>query len=187
MKNHFPVKKCTFCDSISIARGLCRKHYIQERNNGSLISHAKLTKDEIFESRIHKTDSCWVWIGARNSAGYGMLQLQEGGKKIRAHRYSYELYKGGLLNTDLVLHSCDNPSCVNPEHLRKGTHAENSKDKVNRNRTKYGESHWSYKLTTVQVHQIRTATGTNSQIAASFGVNQSTVSRIKNGHRRRLG
>lgn len=79
-----------------------------------------------FHSRINKTDGCWLWTGTTSTRGYGVIFLKR--KKIFAHRLSYVVFKGALKNGNCVLHKCDNPPCVNPEHLFSGTHQDNMLD-----------------------------------------------------------
>lgn len=88
---------------------------------------------ERFEYYTKKTDSCWVWTGPKNADGYGQLWIGNGYK--RAHRISYELFIGPITNN--ILHKCDNPPCVNPEHLRDGTQNENVQDMILKNRAIY--------------------------------------------------
>lgn len=86
----------------------------------------------------------------------------------------------------VVLHSCDNPRCINPEHLSLGTHKDNTQDMLrkNRNRPPRGESNGNRKLTAAEVEEIRLADwGTQKQIGARYGVGQDQVSRIKGGKR----
>ncbi|WP_435266563.1 HNH endonuclease signature motif containing protein [Shinella sp. BE166] len=66
---------------------------------------------------------CWEWTGHKYRNGYGVLKVF--GRDVSAHRYSYELHNGPIKAGFSILHSCDNKSCINPEHLRQGTHAEN--------------------------------------------------------------
>ncbi len=88
------------------------------------------TKEKFF-SRVQKTDDCWIWLGSKNSEGYGKFLFNEG---QLAHRYSYLLHYGHLPSCDadgkklVVMHACDNPECTNPDHLVLGTHKENTRD-----------------------------------------------------------
>jgi len=87
---------------------------------------------------------CWVWIACKDKDGYGFFRLN--GKNIRAHRFVYEYYKGIIPSNTLVLHSCDNTSCISPYHLFLGTNQDNMLDKVQKQRcnSKHGEEcHYS--------------------------------------------
>jgi hypothetical protein len=79
---------------------------------------------------------CWTWIGSRNRDGYGQFKLN--GKLMRPHRVAYELAFGPIPPGAQILHSCDNPSCCNPNHLRTGTHQDNMDDKAERGRARSG-------------------------------------------------
>ena len=86
-----------------------------------------------FLVKINKQDSgCWIWTAGTTSDGYGQFSL--GGGPKRAHRVSYEHYVGEIPDGMLILHECDTPLCVAPEHLRVGTYAENTADMYERNR-----------------------------------------------------
>lgn len=75
---------------------------------------------------------CHYWIGSKSKKGYGYFSHQ--GKVKKAHRVSYEIHKGEIPEDMHVLHSCNNPSCVNPKHLFLGTNKENYQDKLMKNR-----------------------------------------------------
>lgn len=109
-----------------------------------------------FMKYVNKTDSCWLWIGSNDGKrGYGKFSYI--GKRFNSHRFSYMVHKGEIPKGMCVCHSCDVPSCINPEHLFIGTYKQNSQDMVDKGRqnsvkgTKQGLS----KLTEEQVLEIR--------------------------------
>jgi len=83
---------------------------------------------------------CWIWKGHKNKNGYGSIKAF--GKMVSVHRLSYELHKGPIKDGMEILHSCDVALCINPDHLRQGTHAENMTEAAKRNRMPSGEDHW---------------------------------------------
>lgn len=86
-----------------------------------------------FMNKVEKTDSCWIWKAARvMGQGYGMIKV--GTKTYRAHRLSYELFKGEIPSGMYICHTCDNPPCVNPDHLFLGTASDNNRDKMEKGR-----------------------------------------------------
>lgn len=89
--------------------------------------------EQRFWSKVDKTGQCWIWTAAKNK-GYGIFSI---GKKNKfAHRVSYELFYKSSIDGILICHKCDNPSCVNPQHLFLGTHHDNTMDAMAKGRMK---------------------------------------------------
>lgn len=159
--------------------------------------------DKRFLDRVNKSDSgCWNWTGAVNHFGYGKLHL---GKKrwVMAHRYSYEMVHGPLpTDTDhrrgavgtCVLHRCDNPRCVNPDHLYTGTVTENNADKLRKKRHSWakltGEANPATKYTDELVAAFKReyADGLLSKgaLARKYGISWGQARRILSGENRAL-
>ena len=106
-----------------------------------------------FWDKVEKTDSCWLWTGYRNEKGYGIFRVIGGVE--RAHRFSYLLHYGEIPAGKMILHSCDNPSCVNPSHLYAGTETDNSRDREERTKpNRKGSNNGRSKLTEEQVREV---------------------------------
>lgn len=108
-----------------------------------------------FWSKIRKTRGCWWWTASTNPSGYGQLRF---GKELKsAHRISYELTNGKIPKGLFVLHKCDNPSCVRPDHLFLGTPADNMRDMINKHRGNkpFGENHYFAKISEKDVIEIK--------------------------------
>jgi len=131
-----------------------------------------------------KTNGCWEWTGFKWGGGYGGLKIMY--KNVYAHRYSWELHNNEKIPEGMcVMHICDNPPCVNPEHLKLGTQKDNVYDCIAKGRFSEppygrGEKSGLSKLKEAQVKAIRALGGTMSQaeIADLFDTTQSNVSRI---------
>lgn len=124
---------------------------------------------------------CWQWIAGKSSSGYGAFKHE--GKQYRAHRFSYDLHKGAIPAGLMVLHKCDNPLCVNPEHLFLGTAKDNAEDRNAKNRqsTARGEAAATSKLKAEQVIAIRADNRKHLEIAKEYNVSRPTITRIKKG------
>ena len=136
---------------------------------------------EDFEKKFVKTDGCWEWLATKNSDGYGRVRRL--GKLESAHRVSYELYKGSFDKAKHVCHACDNPGCVNPDHLWLGDYKSNNKDKKDKGRavgcSMPGEKHHSAKLTESKVVNIIQSTEPSAYLAGLYNVSISLINLIK--------
>jgi hypothetical protein len=117
------------------------------------------TLEARFWAKVDKRgpDECWEWTAHKQANGYGTIGI--GDKSHRAHRISYQLHKGEIPEGLCICHTCDNPGCVNPDHLWAGTQKENRQDCARKGRSPAGrgERHRSAKLTTADVIEIRRA------------------------------
>jgi hypothetical protein len=132
-----------------------------------------------FLKHVNKTEGCWLWTGSI-SRRYGMFRI--GNKTRRVNRVAYELWKGEIPEGLHILHSCDEPRCVNPEHLRTGTNDENVKDRHERKRwaDMKGVKNSNNKLSEDDVKEIRVMCGffNRSEVARMYGVTPSTTHEI---------
>ena len=94
--------------------------------------HGSLAKRLKAHTRKDRTSDCVLWTGHRDPGGYGRMTLP--GTTRGAHRVAWEVAHGPIPEGMLVLHTCDNPRCCNPEHLKLGTHADNMRHKAERGR-----------------------------------------------------
>lgn len=125
---------------------------------------------------------CWVYIGARNAKGYGRVELpmKRGvrGRRVRAHRLAWLRARGAIPAGMFVLHSCDNPPCINPDHLFLGTNSDNMTDMVRKGR------HPCQRITIAQAEEVtrRILAGQRrAEIVAATGVPPSVCSDIRRG------
>ena len=143
----------------------------------------KNIKDRFEEKFIANPDNgCWEWQFFKNKKGYGMFQLSKY-KATLAHRTAYKLYVGEFDDSLCVLHKCDNPKCVNPEHLFLGTREDNNKDRNLKGREgdRSGIKNGRAKLTPELVSWVKESEQKISHIAFSLGIGRSTVNHIKKG------
>jgi hypothetical protein len=139
------------------------------------------TVEERFKKRfiVDQETKCWNWIAAKSAAGYGQIGFNN--RVIYAHRFSYELRYGSINQGLCVCHKCDNPACVNPDHLFLGTHQENSSDasKKGRFNPKKGEDNPRSKLTKQIILLIRADHRSHRAIGKDYGISNRNVSSIK--------
>ncbi|MGT2513846.1 HNH endonuclease [Sphingomonas panni] len=124
---------------------------------------------------IISSTGCWEWSGFRDHQGYGSLYWSG---VYRAHRFSYKVIYGIDPGSLLVRHKCDNPPCVNPDHLELGTAQQNSDDCVSRNRQARGERHTVSVLDEKAVLAIRASSLSPKQLSKLHGVNVNTIHQV---------
>ena len=107
-------------------------------NNSAALRGIPL-RDRLLAQCDKREDGCWIW-NRTIVQRYGQLRGR-GAKLVRAHRASYETFVGEIPDGLCVLHSCDRPLCINPDHLRVGTRAENMAEAAQRGRTARGRLH----------------------------------------------
>jgi hypothetical protein len=183
------MKMCSVetCDRASRARGLCDAHY-RRVHRGQLPAEIPIRRVTqgmtVAERLVFYTDrrgkhDCWPWRCGRDKDGYGAISVN--GHHRRAHVIAWELASGQVCPKGMcVMHSCDNPPCVNPAHLRLGTNGENVADMVAKGRAfrQRGSKHGNSKLTEEQVKWIRRLYkrgSTTREIAEIFSVTQSNI------------
>lgn len=136
----------------------------------------------LFWEKVEKQDgdSCWEWTGAKNSDGYGHMNIN--GKLEKAHRMAWELEHDYIPAKKCICHICDNPSCVNPCHLFIATHAENMNDMKLKGRAygHLGENNYKAKLSEDDIREIRSQYRTGSyglvkKLAEKYCVHKSTI------------
>jgi hypothetical protein len=140
-----------------------------------------------FWEKVDMSGDCWMWTASLTSAGYGRFKVKSY-HSVPAHRVAFALANHEHPKNMLVLHSCDNPTCVNPKHLRLGTAKDNTEDMFRRGRNRTGdqsgENNGNAKLTEVEVLAIKgmIAEGRkNTHIAPEFGVTHQLISQIRRG------
>lgn len=183
------------CNRPHYGRGYCHMH-LQRLNKYGDVNFVKNdfgegeTRELRFWSKVALTanpEKCWEWQGCPDDNGYGLASYK--GKLSRAHIIAWFLTTGKYPQK-FLLHSCDNPPCVNPNHLREGTHNDNMQDKVERNRQSKGETSGVNVLTENQVKEIRREyrpypkggghgkPGTIKSLARKYNVRRSTIRAI---------
>lgn len=133
-----------------------------------------------FWSRVKKTDRCWFWIGGKDKDGYGLISLQK--RTWRANRVAY-LITYGLASDLYVLHRCDTPSCVCPDHLFLGTNDDNMADMRAKGRSQRGQRNGRHVFTPEQIREIRRRGahhhyGLWTQLAREYGVSPTAIQSI---------
>lgn len=165
------MKDCSFCGST-----------FELAHNGQLFCCNECR----FWSKVEKDSEsgCWLWLGTKPAFGHG--QFRHNGKAIYAHRYAWELKHGSLSDDICILHKCDVPACVNPDHLFTGTREDNLTDMRQKGRGSspprhLGAKHPQAKLTEDDVREIRSSHETPLALAVRYGIARRTIYNVLNG------
>lgn len=132
--------------------------------------------------RAFAPTGCVAWPWYKDPAGYGRMHFR--GEVLYAHRLAYQAFNGPLEDGMQVMHSCDNPGCVNPRHLSKGTVLDNQRDSIAKGRHAHGERAGGSKLRAEDVLQIRVLLErgrTLTQVAKHYRVHRQTIADIRDG------
>ena len=143
------------------------------------------TIEERFFAKVCKTDNCWIWTGGvagRRNCKHGTIRRSKT-EKVYAHRLSWEIHFGDIPGGLEVLHKCDNPVCVRPDHLFLGTQGDNNQDRERKGRSAifHGENNPRRKLSLEDVGEIRKSSSSNVSLAKQYGVTDVMISRIRSG------
>lgn len=172
------MRCCTVdnCGRAYFAKGLCQRHYERKRKSGQI---ELLSLEDRFWKKVNKTEGCWLWTGGKNADGYGIVCVAS--TREAAHRVSWKLHNGPIPEGRHVLHHCDNPPCVRPDHLFLGDQVANVADMMAKGRglKSRGEQQANAKLTEQAVRDIRDSSLSQRALARKYGVKHKAIGCIK--------
>lgn len=174
------------CNDKFVAKGYCDRHYRHFKKHGKPIKTIRdsLEIDRFYSKiKIDDTSECHEWTDALCPWGYGMFR-PKGQKQVKAHRYSYALKHGAIPDGMYICHHCDNPKCVNVQHLFLGTALENNKDKIDKNRhnSPKGVNHFRVKVSeqcVIEVKKLLKEIKSPTKVAKQLNVPVHFVENIK--------
>lgn len=182
----FTICKIDGCGNPARHMGWCRPHYRRWNRYGDPLAGGPrhyANPEEAIAARTIKDErtGCVEWIGSSDRRGYGQIRIN--GTSMKAHRVSWAATNGPIPDGALVLHRCDNPACINPDHLFLGDHKANVDDMDAKGRRVNAQHKGSRcpgsKLSEANIPAIRADRRTQHEIAKSYGISQSVVSKIK--------
>ena len=184
---------CSFdgCGKKVNAHGLCMGHYKQRRAGKELRALSQLRHQYLGLSEYERfmkwvgvegPKECWLWKGSVHNTGgrtkYGQFTNADRGNEL-THRAAWRLMRGPIPAGLFVLHTCDVPLCVNPNHLFLGRQLDNMIDMWSKKRGMLGEKHGNSKLTEALVRDIRSSKESGVQIARRLSLTPTTICDIR--------
>jgi hypothetical protein len=144
--------------------------------HNKIINMRQKTLEQEFWNKVKKTSTCWLWTGSKSN-GYGRFKSEP------AQRAAYRFTYGDFDRWSQILHKCDNPLCVRPEHLFPGTIQDNMADMMRKGRQQRGEGHWKAKLDWDKVNEIRNSYPRKSigELARRYRVRWVTIRQVIKG------
>lgn len=177
------------CDRNAYSKGMCLMHYKRVWRHGSVESLKRVPNVGFsLEDRLHfhgwvvSDSGCWEFNGRKDSSGYGRFDFDS--RDVSAHRTAYEIWVGPIPDGMIIMHSCDNPPCINPDHLSVGTYRDNMEDMARKGRSSVrpGESNPFSKLTESQAIEVLNRPDKPLRyFSEKFHVSISTISKIRTG------
>lgn len=162
---------CSFCGVQTVRRGRLRCWKCAGFEEG--------TPQERLERKVQvMPNGCWEWQGNTDNHGYGEIR---GLGQRRAHRLSWVIHRGPIPEGMDLLHHCDNPPCVNPEHLFPGTQGDNNRDRSLKGRSARGERSPHAKITEAQAVEVLLSDKPSKILAAELGVHVTQINKIRRG------
>lgn len=160
-----------------------RRHWRLRNRKVDTLMYSDIIKGRFAaKTKLNPSNGCIEWVAAVSRDGYGVFHT-DGNRTRSAHRVAFEMHKGAIPSGMFVCHRCDNPICVNPDHLFLGTHAENMRDRNAKRRQAgaIGETNGRAKLSAQDILSIKGERGPQEQLAQKYGVSSSHISRIRRG------
>ena len=145
-----------------------------------VVTDEALIKARLFNKCRLDESGCWSWTGPKRN-GYGVFYT--GSDDRSAHRISYEVFKGSIEKGLILRHTCDNPSCINPDHLIPGTMKDNAMDRQSRGRGRdaYGENSGTAKLSAIESLFTKISDVPIKELSDVLGVSEGYLYRVRNG------
>lgn len=179
------MQRCSIegCDNKKNSKDWCAKHYRRWQQHGDpliILSNYGKSLRERFESKVELIpfSTCHWWTGATPGNIYG--GIKDKGTMHAAHRVSYELYRETIPHGLYVLHKCDNPKCVNPDHLFLGTAQDNMDDMIKKGRQRYKPRSKVTAEEVLKIRKLHNGPQSTDKLALRFGLTPKSITNIIN-------